>query len=463
MNIEVIMKLIFFLLLINFYPFQVLNAQDTQEIMSKANYEYLKELTKAVMDSTRIYPGQSIPAPVLGENNTGGTIIRPGGGNAYPSFWIRDYAMSLESGFVTEEEQEHMLFLTASTQCDQTWITAGGSMVPLGAIPDHIRPDNSLPIYYPGTYSYEEQGNVTWGKTPPYGDQFFFIHMCYYLVKTFGKKEILNKEINGIALINRMELAFHVPPSQLDNHIVFTTDGFRGVDFGFRDAETITGHLLYPSLLKYRASKQLAYLFELMRNSEKAEKYRLIAKKIKEAIPGLFADERGMLRASTGKSNQPDVWGTALAVYFEALEKREMDAACNMLAQAYKSGTLAYGGNIRHILTTDDFNDQTAWEISMAPLNRYQNGAYWGTATGWVCYAIAQIDKKSAKKLALEYINNLKETDFRKGKDYGGPYECFYPPDYNQNPVYLTTVSCPFAVFKFMKEKMDSRKDQIPN
>ena len=453
------MRLNVILLLFSLFSVLAVNAQgkpdiNKQGILNKSDYAYLKELTKDIMDSSRVYPGQSLPAP-FGKNNTGRTLIRPGARDAYPSFWIRDYAMSLESGFVTKEEQRLILLLTASTQCDQTWITKGGSMVSLGAIPDHIRMDNGLPIYFPGTYSYEEQGTSAWGKTPPYCDQFYFIYMGYYFVKNHADKEILKKEINGIRLIDRMEMAFRVPPTRQDSDIVYTTDDFRGVDFGFRDAQTITGDLCFPSILKYKASNELAGLFDLLGNKKKAEAYRSIAKKIKTAIPRIFVDEGGMLRASTGKSNQQDVWSTALAVYFGVLDGKDREAACNKLAHAYKNGTLAYEGNIRHILTTDDFNDKTAWEFSAASKNTYQNGAYWGTATGWVCYAIAQVDKRSAEKLAAEYIANLRESDYRKGEGFGGPYECFYPPDHKQNPLYMTTVSCPYEVFRFMRSNKE--------
>ena len=79
-----------------------------------------------------------------------------------------------------------MLLLTASTQCNQTWVTKNGSMVPFGAIADHIRIDDSKPIYFPGTYDYNEQGTKEYGMTPPYDDQFFFIHMAYYYVISTG-------------------------------------------------------------------------------------------------------------------------------------------------------------------------------------------------------------------------------------------------------------------------------------
>jgi hypothetical protein len=111
---------------------------------------------------------------------------------------------------------------------------------------------------------------------------------------------------------------------------------------------------------------------------------------------------------------------------------------------------LAYNGNIRHILTTDDYNDSSAWEASLAKKDTYQNGAYWGTPTGWICYAIARTDSVLAGKLATEYVEDLRINDFRKGGGYGAPYECFHPSGYRQNPVYMTTVTCPYIVFKSM-------------
>ena len=154
-----------------------------------------------------------------------------------------------------------------------------------------------------------------------------------------------------------------------------------------------------------------------------------------------------MLLASTGKSNQPDVWSTAMAVYFGILEGDRLDKTCRFLADSYKNGTLAKNGNIRHILTCDDFSDSTAWEKSLAVINTYQNGAYWGTATGWVCYSIAKVNVEAARQLAKQYIDDLSEGDYRKGQKFGAPWEC-YNKDAAQNAVYMATVTCPYIVFK---------------
>lgn len=419
---------------------------ESKTLLSKSDFEFLEGLTKDVLESSRIYPGQKI-SPDFGGNNTGGILIRPGGRDCYPAFWIRDYAMSLESGFVTDQEQKHMLILTASNQCDQTWISNAGSMIPSGAIADHIRIDDSKPIFYPGTYDYNNQGGKTWGMVPPYCDQYFFIHMAYNYIKTSSFTTILLNEINGKRLIDRLEMAYKVPPTQQDGVLVYTTDDFRGVDFGFRDAIYITGNLCFPSLLKYRASVELAEMFELIKRKDKAADYQAIATRLKNEIPQMFSDNRGMLLASTGKSKQADVWSTALAVYFGVLEGERMKKTCQFLSESYKNGSLANRGNVRHILTCDDFNDSTAWEISLAGKNTYQNGAYWGTPTGWICNAIAKVDVSAAKQLAKEYIDDLRAGDYRKGAEYGAPWEC-YNTGNAQNAVYLTSVSCPYTVFK---------------
>jgi hypothetical protein len=180
---------------------------------------------------------------------------------------------------------------------------------------------------------------------------------------------------------------------------------------------------------------------------EKAETYRNIAIQLKVEIPKIFSDNRGMLVASTGKSSQSDVWSTALAVYLGVLEGDKLDKTCRFLRDAFKNGTLAKQGNIRHNLPSDDFSESTAWESSIANKNDYQNGAYWGTPTGWVCDAISRVDVDAAKQLAKEYIDDLRAGDYRKGADFGAPWEC-YNSKSPQNAVYLATVACPFIVFK---------------
>jgi hypothetical protein len=407
-------------------------------LISPDDMAFLKDITKAVVDSSRILPGGDLPPAIrsYGPNRSGITLIKPGGRDCYPSFWIRDYAMSLECGFITEKEQIDILMYTAARQSDSTWTTKTGSLVP------------RLPVYFPGTYDHVYQGNEIW-RTPPYCDQFYFVHMAWYYLKLKDDTGFLDQKVNDIRLFDRLEMAFQEVPFHAENEMVFINDSMPTSDFGFRDAITITGEMCFGSLLRYRAAMELADLAGRLKDHQKSEKYSQVANTIKANLVKIFADERGILRASTGKSRQPDVWATAFAVYIGALEGKDRTKACNTLAQAYHAGTLAMEGQIRHVLTTDDFSPATAWEKSLAGKNTYQNGAYWGTATGWVYFAIAQVDKSAAGQLATEYITYLRKTDFRlPGADHGGPYECIYPPTgHKQNPVYMTSVTGVYAAF----------------
>jgi hypothetical protein len=417
---------------------------------------FLREMTAAVMDASRVAPEEKVGN--IGPNVTGGTVIRPGGRACYPAFWIRDYAMSIDSGLVTPEEQRHMLFLTARHQQDERWHLPSGSIVPAGSIADHIS-FGDKPIFYPGTLEdYEGQGGERWGILPSLDDHYFFVHMAARYVEDTGNTDILSQDIRGKSLLQRLEEAYAMPPSRPDTNLVYAELENRGVTFGFVDTITHTGDLLFCSVLKFQAARQLAALFTKTGDAEKSKDYADRAQTLKQAIDATFPAVDGLLRASTGFSAQPDVWGTAYAVYVSALTPEKEQAACKALAQAYEEGTLAWRGNVRHVRTTDDFSDTTMWERAIPKKNTYQNGAYWGTPVGWVAYAIAKVDRTLAARLASEYIAELREGDFRRGPDFGSPWECMHPDgNHRQNPVYLTSVTCPLAGFLRIEAEIAAR------
>ena len=436
-------QILFFVILL--MPLAIVKGQQ-KSILEANDLVFLEQMVKDVMEASRIYPGQKISKD-FGPNQTKGVLIRPGGRTSYPAFWIRDYAMSVETGYVSEKEQKHMLDLTANTQSDSLIQTKWGTSIPKGSIADHIRIDDGKPIYFPGTYSFENQGEKKWGMQPPFCDQFFFIQMAYLYVKSFSKTTELSKEIKGVKLIDRLEQAYQMPPSDTRSHLVQVDETNSGVDFGFRDAIYITGKLCYASLLKYQAANQMAYLFTKMGNKSKALAYQQEANILKISIISTFIDARGMLRASTGTSGQADVWATSLAINLGVLTGKSRLKAAQYLRDAYVKGELSQKGNIRHVVQSDDFSATSAWEKSVVPINTYQNGAYWGTPVGWVCQAIAYVDLPSAQKLAKEFIQELREGDFRKGDSFGSPWECFNDK-LTQNPVYLTSVAVPLIIFK---------------
>lgn len=410
---------------------------------------WLEAQTRAVFEESRVPAGATVAG--VGPNTTGYTVIRPGGRNAYPAFWIRDYAMSLDVAMVTPEEQRHMLFLTALHQVDEETRLPSGSVLPPGSVPDHVA-FGDVPIYFPGVLEdYEQQGGPQWGLYPCLDDQFFFVHMAWVYARTVKASEFLRESVRGKPLLQRLEEACAMPPSRADSGLVFAEENARGVNFGFFDTVVHTGDLLFCSLLKFRALRELADLCNLLGDKEEARAHLEAAARLSEAITATFVTDSGWLRASTGTSAQPDVWGTAFAVYIGALPPQIEQTACETLARALREGTIAWQGGIRHVPVNADFSATTAWEKAYADKNRYQNGAYWHTPTGWVCYAAAKADFAAAQALAEAYLAHLREDDFRNGPEHGAPWECLHPEEnHRQNPVYLTSVSCPLAAFRRM-------------
>jgi len=380
---------------------------------------FLRDLAAAALEAARVRPSERVGSSP--PNTTGGTLIRPGGRGCYPAFWIRDFAMSVDCGLILPAELRHGVEWMARTQATTTRHVPGGYTIPAGAIADHVNFDGT-PIFFPGTYAPDEQG-APWGFQPPFDNHFWFIHAAMHA--------------GDGGLRAAMERAFAVAPSDPATGLVVCTEADRGVSFGFMDAVVQTGALLCASLLRWQAARELGW--------------PKIADEIARQLPVTFADSSGLLRASTGRSAQPDVWGSAFAVAIGAVTGATADEIGETLRDADRAGQLSWQGQIRHVLTIHDHRPTSAWECCVGdqPVSRYQNGAYWGTATGWVCEAIARVDEPAARRLAAAYLDHLRAEDFRRGDNFGAPWECVHPAgDYRQNPIYLTSVTCPLASFQ---------------
>lgn len=420
-----------------------------QKLLSPENLEYLRDLTRAVLDAATVRPGEAAGSAC--RNHLELTIIRPGGGECYPAFWTRDMIMSIDTGMVAPEILAPMLRLLAAKQPLRETRPTPGVVIPAGAIPDHIRLDG-IPIFYPGAWTCEEQTG-TFGRQPPYDDHFYFIHLAWHLIELCGRAELMHELFSGRPLMDRLDAAFAVTPADNEGFAVNTAADW-AISFGFTDTVRHGGKLLFASLLRYRAALELADLHRRCHNTGPAEQYAKIAAGIKKHLAATFRDEAsGLLRAATGESGQPDVWGSVFAVWFEAVPAAEARRLGATLVELYRAGRLSCRGAIRHVPEGMDFDPgRQCWEHPVIPVayNTYQHGAYWSTPTGQVAQAMALADKDAARELVREFIADLREHDFRQGRpEAQAPYECFHPgTGHTQNPIYLTSVSCPYAALK---------------
>ena len=159
--------------------------------------------------------------------------------------------------------------------------------------------------------------------------------------------------------------------------------------------------------------------------------------------------------AATEVGRQPDVWGTIYALYLGILDKKTERAARQELLKALDEKTIVYRGAIRHVPTNHDASPTSAWERTPTGYNTYQNGAFWPTPVGWLISVLSKESPRWAARIFKEMIAHLKEEDFRKGKDYCAPWECFGKDGFaRSNPVFVGSVAVPYAALAKLADQL---------
>ena len=422
--------------------------------LPKEDLDFLRVMTRDLVEASRVKPNSNGGGRWPLTNSCGFALITPGK-DTYTAFWVRDFSMSVDSGFITAEELRHHLLLICQAQNGPAELElANGLHVPAWAIPDHINYDGR-PTYYPGTYaSGQDQGAGACGRVPPIDDHYEFVHIAYTCWKLTRDTAIFGVEVQGATVFERLEKAFASPTTDPETGLAQTTEADRAVGFGFCDGETHTGKLLFASLLRYRAAGELAELARALGHRERAAGLRQIQAVIRANVARTFGDPKrtgGWLRASTGLSRQPDVWGTLFALHLGVLDRVEAAAARKTVADAVRKGTITLEGGVRQVPTDLDFSQTTAWERSMCALNTYQNGGYWHTASGWLIEALWQKDRPLALQVFSEMLAHLCAQDFRKGPGHGAPWEVYGPNGQaRQNAVYMASVALPYGILKHL-------------
>ncbi len=425
------------------------------ETLPQGDMEFLRDMTRDVIHASRVAPGSNGGGKWALRNTVGFPLVTPGR-DSYHAFWIRDFSMALDSGLIAADEiRDHLLLICRTQNGPGVRRLANGLHLPPWSIPDHIN-YNGLPTFYPGTYATgEDQGSGAFGQMPPIDDHYEFIHIAHVWWKSTHNVEILRQEVNGVRVFDRLLSAFGSPLTDPPSGLAQTPDDDRAVGFGFLDGVTQTGKLLFASLLRYRAAGELAEIAEAIGQPHHVPALRRIQELIRTSLVPTFADPKaigGWLRASTGLSREADVWGTLFALHLGVLSPSDARVARTTIADAVRRGTIVCEGGVRQVPTDLDFSATTAWERCRWPVNTYQNGGYWHTATGWLIAALWQEDRKLARQVFDDMISHLRSQDFRRGNGFGAPWEVFGSNgSARQNPVYLTSVALPYGILKELK------------
>ena len=136
---------------------------------------------------------------------------------------------------------------------------------------------------------------------------------------------------------------------------------------------------------------------------------RQIAAVEKNLYP-VFQTEQGVMAAATVDCRQIDIWANcyAVSIGFPLPDRVRADIGHYMLNHIED---VAESGQIRHLLK-GEYWDRLLCDV---PRGKYQNGAYWATATGWFADAVAAYDRNAVEKVLTDVY-----TYFQKE----GIFEC---------------------------------------
>jgi hypothetical protein len=301
----------------------------------------------------------------------------PQAGGGYEAFWLRDYAYQLEGctdAFSDKELKDSCRVFVNALRKD-------------GAGVDCVK-FNGQPIYQPG------YGSM--GSNPVADGSQFTVEVAWYTWRKTKDRQLLGEIIDK--LVKTMEAAPRNPKNGL---IHINPGGWDRCPYGFTDSVRKQGDVLFCSLLYVQACQQLADLLDAANRPEDAKKWRAEAAKLPPAIRETFWDEKiGLFRAASILCKQPDIWGSAFAVYLDVATPEQAKTIAKYFKDHYSE--IVECGQIRHL------PGGVYWDAA-CERNTYQNGGYWATATGWFVYTLDLVDPKLADQTVIDMVNDFRQ------------------------------------------------------
>jgi len=345
--------------------------------------------------------------------NDGSWFYTPDGKGNYKALWTRDFAYMVENAgdLMPQAEVETCLrHLIKGIRAD-------------GAAPDRVQPDG-LAVYAGGAVTHPL------GEPNLDNPQFLVIAVDEYL-KRLPRAQALNLFNEwSVALDKTMDW---VPRSV--SGLVSNNPAKPHSPYGFTDTIGKTGELFFESLLYWTACKRMATRHSDAGNSVRAKEYRMRADLIERNIDVLWDEKAGAFFAATRDCRQIDVWGNAYAIWLDFPLSDRRQRVLDFLHSNHSR--YLWRGQVRHLLKGE------YWQRLLTPVEpeRYQNGAYWATASGWVIWALAAKDQKLARRVWDDLI-----ADFRTN----GICECVNE-GYRKLPSYVVSATNPLAAARRLK------------
>jgi hypothetical protein len=326
-------------------------------------------------------------------------------GDTYPALYLRDFTYMAESApeCIPPEHVRDIIALFLA------------HLSPEGLCPERIGNDGE--VFY-----------VCHGGRPAADPPLFLVKLCAAHLRHGGDPAFLAPIFPALAR------TFGTVPVEPGTGLVWIDPAGPHTAYGFTDSIAITGRHLFCSLLRFEACGTLADLSE--RFGQNAGPWRQQAAQIRKNLDLLWSAVHALFLAGSQDCRQADVWGSAYACVIGAVDgDRHAAIAASLLARRER---YLLRGQVRHLLLPEFWQRLIGAEAWAGP-GRFQNGPYWGTATGWV----AEVLEHAAPGQGFALLREL-AADFAAH----GVWECIGADGYARVANNVSSVCLPYAAWK---------------
>ncbi len=371
------------------------------EPIPSSNVSWLTATTRELINGCRVTAHSGI------------WLFTPDGKGNYRALWTRDFAYMVENaGDLMQPAQVEagLSYLINGIRAD-------------GATPDRVQPDG-VAVYVGGPPDHP-LGEPNLDNAP-----FLVIAVAEHLKRLPKQPAQKLFRLWAAALDRAMDW---VPRG--DSGLVWNDPAKPHSPYGFTDTIGKTGELFFESLLYWTACRRLAEWHQKTGDAAAAKKYRERATLIEHHLGTLWDEKSGAFLAATKDCRQLDVWGNAYAIWLDFPLGQKRKHVLRFLATNYER--CVWRGQVRHLLKGE------YWQrlLASVPPERYQNGAYWATASGWMMFALSRTDSRLAHRMWTDLV-----ADFQTG----GVCECVNE-GYRQLPSYVVSAANPLAAARRLK------------
>jgi len=342
------------------------------------------------------------------EHPLGVTAYTPAAfGAEYPALYVRDFTYMAESApeFIPAEHVRAVIALLIA------------HFSPEGLCPERIGNDGE--VFY-----------VCHGGKPAADSPMFLAKLCGAYARRGGDRTFL------ASLLPALRRTLGTVPVEPETGLVWIDPATPHTAYGFTDTIAITGRHLFCSLLRLEAWETYARLATELGNPAEAADATREAQRVRAHLGLLWSEEHRLFFAGSHDCRQADVWGSAYACAIGAVDaSRRREIAQTLLAQRDR---FLLRGQVRHLLLPEFWQRRVVVADWSAP-GCFQNGPYWGTATGWVAEAFELVAPGQGLALLEELV-----ADFTAN----GVWECIGPNGYTRVANNLSSACLPYAAWK---------------